>query len=51
LSEGGFVEGRSVAIEFRWARGQYDRLPALVAELVGRQVTVLVRLGGDNSAS
>jgi putative ABC transport system substrate-binding protein len=50
LSEGGFVEGQNVAIEFRWARGQYDRLPALAAELVGRQVSVLVGLGGDNSA-
>jgi ABC-type uncharacterized transport system substrate-binding protein len=50
LSEGGFVEGQNVAIEFRWARGQYDGLPALAAELVGRQVSVLVGLGGDNSA-
>jgi putative tryptophan/tyrosine transport system substrate-binding protein len=50
LSEGGFVEGQNVAIEFRWARGQYDRLPALAAELVGRQVSVLVGLGGDDSA-
>jgi hypothetical protein len=44
LSESGFVEGRNVAIEFRWARSQYDRPPALVAELVARQVTVLVGL-------
>src|ERR1700716_3398096 len=50
LKEGGFVEGQNVAIEFRWARGQYDRLPALAAELVGRRVAVLVGLGGDNSA-
>jgi putative ABC transport system substrate-binding protein len=34
LGEGGFVEGQNVAIEFRWARGQYERLPALAAELV-----------------
>ena len=34
LKEGGFGEGQNVAIEFRWARGQYDRLPALAAELV-----------------
>jgi putative ABC transport system substrate-binding protein len=50
LSEGGFVEGQNVAIEFRWARGEYDRLPALAAELVSRHVAVLVGVGGDNSA-
>jgi putative tryptophan/tyrosine transport system substrate-binding protein len=47
--EGGFVEGQNVAIEFRWARGQYDRLPALAAELVGRRVAVLAGVGGDPS--
>jgi putative tryptophan/tyrosine transport system substrate-binding protein len=41
LNEGGYVAGRNVVIEFRWAEGQYDRLPMLAAELVQRQVGVL----------
>src|SRR5437879_1275449 len=50
LAEGGFVEGQNVAIEFRWARGQYDRLPAMAADLVNRRVNVLTAIGGEPSA-
>src|SRR5262245_16332918 len=50
LREGGFVEGQNVAIEFRWARGEYDRLPAMAADLVSRGVSVLRTAGGDPAA-
>ena len=50
LSEAGFVEGQNAAIEYRWGLGQYDRMPALAADLVNRRVAVLVGVGGDISA-
>jgi putative tryptophan/tyrosine transport system substrate-binding protein len=50
LKEGGFVEGHNVAIEFRWARGEYSRLPALAAELVQQRVAVITAVGGEPSA-
>jgi ABC-type uncharacterized transport system substrate-binding protein len=50
LSETGYAEGRNVAIEYRWAEGQNDRLGPLAAELVGRQVTVIVTPGSTPAA-
>ena len=50
LEESGYVEGRNIAIEYRWAETQYDRLPGLVADLVGHHVSVIAATGGGVSA-
>jgi putative tryptophan/tyrosine transport system substrate-binding protein len=50
LAETGFVEERNVKIEFRWADGKFERLPALAAELIQRPVNLLVAAGGLTSS-
>jgi ABC-type uncharacterized transport system substrate-binding protein len=50
LAEGGFVEGQNVGIEYRWAEGQFDRLPAMAEELLRRRVALIVAIGGSAPA-
>jgi putative ABC transport system substrate-binding protein len=50
LNESGYIDGQDVAIEFRWAQGQYDRLPVFAADLVQQNVAVIVSSGGDVAA-
>jgi putative ABC transport system substrate-binding protein len=50
LREHGYVEGQNVLVEYRWALGEYERLPAFASELVQREVSVLIATGGEPAA-
>ena len=50
LNDTGYIEGRNVAIEYRWAEGHYDQIPALIADLVRHQVTVIAAPGSTPAA-
>jgi hypothetical protein len=50
LNETGLVEGQNVTFDYRWAEGRYDRLAGLAADLVRRQVAVIITMGGESSA-
>jgi putative ABC transport system substrate-binding protein len=50
LRDAGYVEGENISIEYRWANGDYDRLPGLASDLLRRKVLVLIAVGGDSSA-